>query len=374
MRLPVLAAALLTFLANGPAALAQDDERSPDEMSEIFDRGCGDDDGNDRCSSDVQRRMRELYGIPDAATLVEQGVTFRRAMFVDGYGRDFVAITFSRAPGRSPSVEIVTPLREGGSMPQPLAAVIDQVTWSRVLAASEFFDKRVEGETLRGQPNPEAPSSSAEENERDDEQTIVICLHAWFVVVEAADAARLQKNVGAQRLQRASFRRDSEGGCAGGLAMPYAFLLAETALDNLPECSSLDLDYERHAATLLGTCNRLGGDRLAAGDAMKLVRELEGRNSDLPQGREFGWLFAASARELAEPLRAAVSNGNAGLYFDAPHASDVDHATVKGEVVFWGEGDSPDERADLTLTLIRQLDEFKILSYELGERKPGPAS
>lgn len=362
-----LASRFAAFLlaAFGVPAVAQQPAASTESA---YDRGCSDDQGTDRCDPDIQARMRSLYGIDSAEALAEQGVTFRRVMFVDGYGNDVAAISFSRGPGHAPSVEVFTSRGDDDPPAQRLAAQIDNDTWQRVLSASEFFDKYVEGETLAGKPNPRAPS--ADGSAPADGSAIVMCLHAWFAVVEAADAGRLQQNVGAQRSQPASIRRDSEDGCSNGLAMPYGFLLADVAVDNLPECSSLDLAAQRNRVTLLATCHRLRGDRLAAGDAMKLVGKLAGHNSDLPQGREFDWLFATSARTLAMPLRTAITSGNASVYLNAPHASDVNHASVRGMVIFWGEDDAPAEQADLSLTLVRELGEFKILAYELGQREP----
>src|SRR5262249_54733483 len=97
-------------------------------------------------------------------------------------------------------------------------------------------------------------------------------------------------------------------------------------------------------------------------------------NSDLPQGREFGWLFAQSGQRFAEPFRAAITAGNASLYLEAPQASDADHATVQGEVLFWDDGDGPGELAALKLTLVRDLGAFKTQPYERGARPPRPAS
>lgn len=356
MRLALLAAVLLQVCC--PPTWAQDAEAASDN---VFDRGCGDDDGNDRCAADVQRRMRELYGLADVESLAQQGVTLRRAMFVDGYGNDVVAVTFGREPGRPPMVEIETPHREDAPGPQALSAAISREVWDRVLTASQNFDRRLEDEW------------SPRQADRNGE--LRICLHGWFVVAEAADAQRMSQNIVGQHVERGRARRDAEGACADGMAVPFAFELAKMALASLPECGSLDAGEFRNEPVILATCHRLGGDRLAAGDAMRLVNKLSGNNSRMPQGREFGWLFAESAKALEEPFRAAVTHGNAALYFDPPYATDVDHATAQGQIVFWGEGGADgedDEQADIRLQLVRQLGEFVIQSYEISERRPFP--
>lgn len=345
------AAALALALA--PAAWAQADETGEERskrIDEIFDRGCGDDDGNDRCDAEVQRKMRELYGIASAEALMEEGVTLRRAMIVDGYGNDVVAISFSRAPGRPPTVEIMTPR---GAERQPLRAAISQDIWDHVLGASANFDDRLVSELPQEGEDP----------------LLRICLHGWFTVVEAADAAALWPNVVGQQMMPGKLRRDAEGSCAGGLAAPYAFALARIALQNLPECSSLASEFARNEPALLALCHALGGDRLAAADAMKVVEKLNGNNSNLPAEREFGWLFSQSGQHLKEPLRAALTAGNVGIYFGPPHAADADHAVAKGELLYWGE-DNNSEVADIELQLVRETGDFAILSYEISEKRP----
>ena len=77
MRLSLFAAALA--LSCSPPSLAQE-APTPD----VWERGCGDDDGNDRCDPAVQDRMRALYGLESPEALLARGVTVRRAMFDDG--------------------------------------------------------------------------------------------------------------------------------------------------------------------------------------------------------------------------------------------------------------------------------------------------
>lgn len=348
--------AVLLFLGLAPGAWAQNDETARGEeaarLSQIFARGCGDDDGNDRCDAEVQREMRRLYGLADAETLAAEGVTLRRAMFVDGYGNDVVAITFSRAPGRSPTVEIAIPRGDGDEEPQPLSAVVSQETWDRVLRASENFDQQLARERSR-------------ENDGSSD-TIAICLHGWFVVAEAVDSAQLNPNIVGRQMEPSRIRRDAEGACAEGLAVPFAFVLADMALDNLTECSSLARNHARNKAALLARCQHLRGDRIAAAEAERVVWELD-RLTVTGTSDEWRRLFDFDSQELAEDFRRAVEGGD--LLLGMPNASDADHAEVTGLVAFYGEGEDDLQVADIGLTLVRQAGKFVIASYELSGRR-----
>ena len=300
--------------------------------------------------------MRELYGLADVETLSAQGVALRRAMFVNGYGLDIIAITFSRAPGRPPMVEVAVPRQDAGPMPQPLAAVVPQDTWNQILDASRDFDQQLAREL--------PASRKGLEN---------ICLHSWFVVVEAVDPAHLSQRVVGQHEVPAKIRRDAEDACTQGLAMRYAFELARTAREHLPECSSLHVDDFRNDADLLSLCQRLGGDRIAASDAYRFLEELGRITVPSPleldpfELERFQWrYFARSSEQLAEPFIHELNGAN--FFFAPPEATDLDHASVEGSVIFSTENDS--QMADLKLKLIRQNRDFVILSYELSDKRP----
>lgn len=342
------AIALLIAITSG--AGAQTGETAADRAARIqsvFDRGCADNEGTDRCDAEVQRRMRELYGLADAETLAGQGVVLRRAMFVDGYGNDVVAISVSRAPGRSPTVEISTPRGEQGPEPQSLYAAISQSIWQHVMDSSGNFDRRIEGERNLGELNESGG----------------LCLHGWFVVVESVDLAFLD-TVGREILPL-RIRRDAEGSCGDGLAEPFAFELAEIAIKNMQECSSLEPDDARNDAALLALCHQMRGDRIAAGEAYQFTEELSSLES-WPEGDRLFWLFAPVAHDLSEPFKQALDGGR--FYLAPPHAIDVDHAEVEGHVVFpASEGDT--QYVDIKLKLIRENAGFVILSYEISERR-----
>lgn len=319
-----------------------------DEIQDIFDRGCGDDDGTDRCDDAVQSKMRALYGWESAENLTQAGVTFRRMMFVDGYGNDIVAIEFTRKPGRSPRVQIETPRLADRIRPNELSAAVNQEDWDEIISRSEFFDLKLAREV-------KAASS--------DSDVMKLCLHSWFVVAEAGDAPRLQSNTIPSETVLASVRRDAEGACAGGMTVSYAFQTADVALGLLPECQSISRESVRNIPQLLAKCHLLGGDRLAATDALKIIEKIESRNEDVTDFK-VRWMVADSARELVPELTKLLNSGQP--YLGPPSARDFDHATVKG--VFQKKGDGEEDKiADISFELVRQAGDFVVQSFKLSE-------
>lgn len=363
--------AALVLVAASTAASAQERPPASVESRGLPDADCSDDDGNDRCSRTAHERMRGLYGIESPKVLLARGVTMRRAMFVDGYGNDLVAITFWREPGKAPMVEVRTPQAEGGEEPQPLRAAVSGRTWDEIVAASAYFDRDLAAE-------PPQPGSAAMSPPGPR-----LCLHSWVVVAEAIDAPRVSPNIvfgtGSVAAARdpslpvevvttpASIRSDTEDACSDGLGMAYAMKLAKAGLDQLTECSSLKLDEFRNEPHLLATCHRLRGDRLVAGEANALPQRLR-RALSTENAQQVGRLFVGTGIERQNRYRSAIAGGS--VYFEAPVGIDADHATIEGEVVWTGEDGSPTERADLTLNLLRITGGFVIDTFEISGRRP----
>ena len=373
MRFGLLGAALLISLAGSSAVRAQEAALPPDEMEDVFARGCGDDRGVDRCARDVQARMYGLYGLESPADLLAKGVTVRRALFVDGYGNDVAAISFVRHPGRSPMVEVRSPRGEGGPNGPPLTAAVGPEAWATVLARSRNFDQ------LLARELPQESSGGG--------GLANLCLHAWFVVVEAVDAPHVSPNVLAGTgsedeardpslpveapMEPGTVRADAESACGDGLAVGYAFALADAALASLPECGSLALDDFRTVAALLGQCQRLGGDRLVAGEASRTIAKLE-HALQREQAQELEWLFVGIGETRAARFIAALDGGS--LFLQAPMGLDADHAEVKGQVAYFGKNaGEATQVADISLKLLRQTGDFVIDTFEVSNRRPLPA-
>ena len=342
-----------------------------DDPSAIADRLCSDDQGVDRCDGETQRRMRESYGLADARSVLDSGITLRRAMFVDGYGRDVAAIDFVRRPGEEPRVEVRTPSTPDEEATPPLTAPLSLESWHAAIGRSENFDQKLAREMPAADQSSEAPP-------------INLCLHSWVVVVEAVDAPRVSPNILVGTDSRGQvgdlalaveaptlpgiIRSDTEDACADGLAIPYAFAIADLAHRSLPQCSTLDLDDFRNSAMLLATCHRLRGDRHTAGEAYALSERLQNalRGAD---PRALQWLFVGTGAARADTFREAIGEGK--LYLGPPEAEDFDRASVSGSVYFPAADDEgQDQIADVELHLLRQTGEFRIDTFAVGERRP----
>ncbi|MEM6477285.1 MAG: hypothetical protein AAF687_14100 [Pseudomonadota bacterium] len=335
-------------------APAQADEPTDAEIDEIFDRGCGDDNGKDRCDDEVQRKMRDLYGWRPAQMEVDNGVQFRRFMMVDGYGRDVLGLSFKRQPGASPSVTVSVPNPKDrrADVPvfpdTPLTAKLSEQQWQRALGITHNFDAQLASEL------------------KDDDDEEVICLHGWFTVMEAGDPKLADQ-------QAVKVRSDAEGACKKGLAMLASFELAELAFEVLPECAELEASDFSNRVMLLKWCRHLGGDRVAAVQASKSMEELEDRIYESRKADDIdmlGGFFEYENRSKAERLEALFKDGD--VYFDAPYASDSMHAVVLGIVT--SKEQLPDEANaenfyDIRLELRNRGRRWTIESYEISDLK-----
>ena len=347
-----------TLMLAAPSNLwAQD----ADADSDVFERGCGDDRGVDRCDDAIQARMHALYEIDAPEAVLARDITMRRAMVVDGYGGDVVALTLFREPGDGPRIEVRAP---GGDHP-PLEAALSLEQWRRAGEAMELFDRKLEPEVeADGRPAPPP-----------------ICLHSWVAVLEAVDAPRVHPNVvlgtgSADRerdprapvdphLTKAQIRRATQNACGPSLAWPAAYALAEIATEALDACGTLDPDHHRGAFGLLAFCARMRGDRLAAGQADGMGRSLDTalRSEDAMALRR---LFVGVGARRSDAFRAAIGDADR-IALEPPEGIDADHVRLKGRILFYS--DDREEEADVRLDLIRSMGDFVIDTFEVGERR-----
>lgn len=354
---------LLTFALClcGSTVMAQEAERDAEAISDVFDRGCGDDQGTDRCDPEVQQRMRGYYGLDTIESLAQGKVATYRTMLVDGYGVDVAAIIFARPPGQAPYVEVrapsLTPEDE-----QPLRAVISPEVWQRVQGLSANFDQKLASET-------------------DLEDGLMrLCLHGWFAVVEAVTVRSpsisityLEGDMDNERREitrpAATVRKDSEGACADGLAMPFAFALADEARRALAECSNLKLDDFRNSAMMLATCHWLRGDRLTAARAYEVVERLNraSRSSEEP---DLSQLFVDYEGE--DEARFTREVEGAFVTYSKLTATSPSDAVLE-TVLYYMEDDEaemPSHQARMTIQLYDYADDFRIFSWEISDREP----
>ena len=230
----------MAFLASAGAASA-DQPRPP------IAPDCSDDRGVDRCADEQHRRVLALFGLPPIETHLAAGDQVRRVFYVDGYGRDVVAITFIRRPAHDPAMIVTFPRREGEGARPPLEAVVPETVWNEIVEASELFDRDLA--PLAAMPG-----------------ALSICMHSWVYTVEATDPT--------YNNAPASIRRKTQDACVDGPAEQFAQLVSTRAVPLLPYCALLDPSDHRNAATLLAECSRLSGDRSAAAHAFNAAQAL----------------------------------------------------------------------------------------------------
>jgi hypothetical protein len=331
------------------------------------DRNCSDDRGIDRCSPEQQRRVRELFGVRSIEEHAAAGDQVRRVFYVDGYGRDVVALAFVRSPGRDPMLWVHFRREEDGARPEPLTAPVPGTVWQEVIERSAHFDRRFD-------PPPPAPARS------NSEQTISLCIHSWVYTIESADPA-------AHEGPQPRVRRRTEDACEDGLGEAYAGELQRAAVPLLPHCSRLERSQHRNEASLLLACRLLSGDRLAAADVMNradLLHDVEGEDDarlistlfdyesvvDWNGERNEGTGSAASfwARRVGE------GEGRTTLFYDTIHGETSNRVRLVGSLLRAGAG-SGYEHASVEQIWTRVGDgEFQIERISVGPFGPLPAN
>jgi hypothetical protein len=183
--------------------------------------------------------MRALYGVQSIEAHQATGDQVRRIFYVDGYGRDLIAVTFLRPRRGAPLVSVHYPRQRSGEMPDALRIPVPRPVWAQILSAADTFERTVPG---RGDPQS-------------------VCFHSWVWTIEMADPVRTGS-------RPPGVRREVEDACALGPGERYADALASAALTLLPACAMLDRFWYQDAATKLAACRILHGDRLAAAEVL----------------------------------------------------------------------------------------------------------
>lgn len=186
--------------------------------------------------------MRALYGLRPIEEHRDAGDQVRRVFYVDGYGRDVIAIAFVRTSGHEPIVRVYFPGREGGAAREPLEAPVPQSTWDDLIFRSAMFERQ-----LVPVPIPD--------------NVIPICMHSWVYTVEASDPAP-------SPYQPAAVRRATQDSCGSSLSEAFAIEAQRAALPLFPACNRLDPEQHRNPASQLAACRLLRGDRMAAAAVM----------------------------------------------------------------------------------------------------------
>ena len=345
------AAALMLFSAPAPSAArtASDPCRRPLDRTACFVRH--------------EREWLDLYGLAPAEAHRARGDEMRRALFVDGYGRDLFAIVFLRTAERPPTVTIHRPRgRNATGAPQQISAIVPLDQWEDVLAGGRYFDR-----ALVPLPPPRDGS-------------ITLCTHGSFYVVEATSRSQYEEG---NRL-----RRRAENGCDYGLAAEYASFLARAAARLFPSCQLLLRDG-RPAQQVLDTCSRLTGDQIAAAEAYRQLDELRAaeRAEDLAGVRR---LFESGAvvewtddrtftrATAAETWLAGVGGmGRANFLFDGAVGQNARRVRMTGVMRRWVEGAAAagtwyEAPASQTWTRVEDYSEFRVERISVGAFRPVP--
>ena len=327
---------------------------------------CEDDRGVDRCRTEQQQRVRELFGVKPIEAHRDAGDQVRRAFYVDGYGRDLVVIAFVRPKGGDPSLWVHFPSEADGKRSEPLRASVPHDVWEGLVQRSAHFDRRL------------VPFPDEVETPGSNEMTL--CLHSWVFTVEATDPAE-----GGHR--PATLRRRTEDACDNGLTEAYAAELRRAAVPLLPPCARLDPRQYRNEVTLLSTCRMLAGDRLAAAEVLNRAMAFR----DAEKAGELAGLFQhdstvdwngernAGAGSAAKFWDGKVSGGGGSrFYFDGIEGKSAGQVLVKG--LLFRSVAVPDGAAELDeMARVEQVwtddeGDFTVRSINVGpfERQPRP--
>lgn len=316
------------------------------------------------CASEHALSLQRLYRVRPIEAHRDAGDQVRRIFYVDGYGRDVVALSFIRARGHEPMLVVDFPHEEGAPDLEALRAPVPAAVWDDVLTRSALFDRQLV-------PPPPVPAG--------DE--VSLCMHGWRYTIEATDPPQYEGD-------RATLRRRTESACDDGLTELYAAELRRAAYPLIPHCARLDLAYYRNEASLLQACGILSGDRLAAAEAMNQanrVRNVEGPaetallrdvfaydaavdwNGERAQGEGAGArLWAAKVAE----------QGRANFFFMSVHGEAPDRVRLIGTLARWaprGDREEPTfERAPVQQIWTRENGEFALESAVVGPFEPVP--
>jgi len=350
-----LAAALLLAAAPGDRA-----GKAADPSDE-----CHDERGRDLCAAE-RKRVGQLFGLAPIEAHLEAGDEVRRAFYMDGNGRDVVAIEFIRAHGAAPELRVHFPRVEGKAPPPPLTAAVDDATWRALLRRTGLFERR-----LVPPPPPEKRLGEGE--------TITVCVHGWLYTVEASELARSEYDP-------ARVRHRTESSCDDGLTGAAAAEMGAMAVPLLPACARLDLQQHRNEIALLGACGLLTGDRLAGAVAMNEAnnfRYLEGREDDVGDiqasfpfsGATVDWAGEAGPERglAAFWVRKLRETGARALFIEAVDGESASRVRVRAALErYVREARGRRERAPVEQIWVRQGSGWVIERATVGAFAPVP--
>jgi hypothetical protein len=328
-------------------------------------RDCRGKDGVDRCAEAELRRRLAVFGLDPIERHREAGDQVRRALYVDGYGRDMVAIAYVRPRGRDPVVRVHFRRREGEAQLPTLEAPVPQGVWDDLLRRSARFDRTLD---------------SVREV---DDGTMLLCIHGWDYTIEAYDPYLSEFEFG-------EVRRKTENACDEGLVEILAQEMYEAAIPLLPPCALLDRTQYRNGAVQLMTCGRLRGDRLAAAAVVNRLDRFKSLESDpfwpleIGAGRAVEDLFDSEAvvdwngerngekDPVAFLISKLVGAERSVFIFNLAEGERADRVRVTGalERTTKAAGKESTESAPVEQIWVRNGDDFDLESMKIGPFGP----
>jgi len=312
---------------------------------------CRDDAGNNRCLPAEQEKMRKLYRVEPINAFVAG--TSRRLFYVDGYGRDVIAIHFLQMPGRDPMLTVHFPKPPGEEAVAPLQTLLAAEQWQTVIDASEHFDRKFAStQPIKGS---------------DEEDAISICLHSWAYWAEATDPGTKSRSV-------------TDDACNDSPVELYAWAVVKLARSLFPQCAMLDPQYSRNDATLLKTCQGLSGDRIAAAEVWNRGKSFRSIDS----AETYGGIDDFSDYDVTLDYNGSVTKGKAAyamwksifaekrrpnFYYGSIKGIDEKTVIVSGELYLAGDDDMG-QTADVVMRWKKDGNVFSIETIKIGPYKP----
>lgn len=312
---------------------------------------CRDDKGKDRCLPAQQEKMRTLYRVAPIAAYAAG--TSRRLFYVDGYGRDVIAIEYMRMPGQDPLLRVHFPT-DTRRTSTPLQTSLTTQQWTSVIDASENFDRK-----YASRP----PAKTAEGDE-----AINVCIHSWVYWAEATDPGKKSRSV-------------TDDACNDSPVEQFAWVAAKVARASFPHCAILDPQHGRNEATLLKDCQNLSGDRIAAAEVWNRAKAFWSIDS----ADRDGGIDGLSDYKMSLEINGSVTRGKfanemwRSLFTDRTKRPNFYYGSIKGidatTVVVTGElhlagDDDKSQVADVEMRWTKAGNSFSIAAITIGPYKP----
>jgi hypothetical protein len=257
-------AAGLTLFANLAPAFAQTPETTQPEDADVFDRGCGDDNGRDLCDQAVWAEAVARFGLEPAESVQSAGLRGIRVFTIDGHANDMPVVSVLGASfdewgypekgkdGQPKEVELEIRWRPVRDEYNTAPARLTRKAWFDLYLEVMDFQEIVATSPER---KPEKPAAQPN---ADGSVVVSVCRHPWVTVTES-----LTDDGVTRRIRRS---------CDSDAVLHASFDMSDKALRGFPHCNHLDPANLGDASEQLRRCLQLeGSDRFAAAEVANLI-------------------------------------------------------------------------------------------------------